>query len=92
MSYAERWHEVTKGHYLEDKVHPRGSMAGLAEVLTLLTEHLGSGEYHAEHDILCLGPSYALQAPPELPEGVMVRLAQLGVHWDSELECFAIFC
>jgi hypothetical protein len=92
QEFQERWDTVTKDRYMADKSHARNSIPELIAVLNLLIMY-GIGttaySYHGEHDILYLGevPEAVMS---EISDAVMIRLAELGVHYGSE--GLATFC
>jgi hypothetical protein len=90
--FHAHWERVTDGHYLTDTVHEgHRPFASLVEAWGLLSKYVKGG-YHAEHDILYIGDPFYDEAP-NISEEDMIRLAQLGIHWDDQYDgCFAAFC
>jgi hypothetical protein len=95
QEFAERWTNVTGGHYRKDKVHS-SELARLGEITGILAPLVSLATYHAEHDILFLGFFSEDTAPDNIPDTTLIRLAELGVHVSTEYEpgllMFAAFC
>lgn len=95
--FAGHWERVSEGYYLKDEAHEgHRSLASLVEILAILSKYLGPSKYsgyHAEHDVLYLGPPFDGQDEmPAISDFDIIRLAELGVHWDTEFDGFAAFC
>lgn len=93
--FHAHWERVTDSHYLKDTVYTdlgHRPFASLVEALDIISKYVTKGGYHAEHDILYFGEPFGYEEAPNVSEEDMIRLAQLGIHWDVEDGCFAAFC
>jgi len=89
----ERWESAHQAHYWTDSDHRRNKLAGLAEVLAILNTYYLTSEdstrFSAEHDVLFLRMDK--DKAEDISDGHIVRLSKLGVHWDANSSCLAIF-
>ena len=58
----------------------------IVDGLTILMKH-GKVDVDAQHDILCAGPGIN----GELPAEEKAKLEELGWHFDTEYDCWAVF-
>jgi hypothetical protein len=93
--FAERWERLSNDHYIKDTKHEKRGLLSLIEAVSLIEKIARENgitkfayTYHAEHDILYLGPSF--DSVPKISDNDIVRLCELGIHWDEQ--CFAAFC
>lgn len=89
----ERWDKIVADCdcYLKDSFHNTNKLAGLGEILALLNKYYltiaDTTSFSAEHDVLYIH----MPNVESLSDGHIMRLSQLGVHWDHGAGCLAIF-
>jgi hypothetical protein len=76
-------------HHTDRKIPPLLRLSLAADLIHSLCDPRRDADFHAEHDELFIGGEIVEACVT--PE-ILTRLARLGVHWDSETDCFAMFC
>ena len=85
-----RWERLSEGNFLALKRKVYSPAECLRRALKVIEAVEPDGDFHAEHDILYL-PCSADNAA-KLSDEDVVYLAKLGVMFDTEGDCLAIFC
>lgn len=94
IAFEKRWETISDQYYLKDTTFEKSTHRDfnrLTEAVQIIARYT-KGYCGAEHDILYLGGVLNDLIYDTITDKDIMRLCELGIHFETDIERFACFC